>query len=117
MRGLSEGFKNAGFEIISQIEMDKYAIETLRTRQLYYSLKEIDKVHLYFDYLANRVTKDEILKKYPDILQKIYSSVIQATFGKDTIDNILDRVECNMKFFKTSRFNVLFGDLLASLIH
>ena len=39
--GLSEGFYQAGFNIIAQIEMHKWASESLRTRQLYYELKKI----------------------------------------------------------------------------
>ena len=31
--GLSEGFNQVGFNIIAQVDMDKWACETLKTRQ------------------------------------------------------------------------------------
>ena len=41
--GLSEGFAQAGFEILAQIERDNWACETLKTRHLYYELKRTKK--------------------------------------------------------------------------
>ncbi len=39
--GLSEGFSQAGFDIINHIEQDKNAVETLRTRVMFFLLKEL----------------------------------------------------------------------------
>jgi len=39
--GLSEGFTQAGFDIIAQVEMNRWAYESLKTRHLYWELKEI----------------------------------------------------------------------------
>lgn len=37
--GLSEGFRQAGFEIVAHVEMDKSACNTLKTREVFYYLK------------------------------------------------------------------------------
>ena len=59
--GLSEGFKRAGFDTIAQVEMDRWACETLTTRHLYYELKQIGKGYLYRKYLMEKVPREDIL--------------------------------------------------------
>lgn len=109
--GLSEGFSQAGFKVIARIEMDKWACETLKTRCLYYKLKEKKRLYLYYKYLKDEITKDEIYVKFPDIKKEIELEVIQAEFGKDTFEEILKRIDAVKKYYRTpkSHIHVIFG--------
>jgi DNA (cytosine-5)-methyltransferase 1 len=79
--GLSEGFKRAGFDTIAQVEMDRWACETLTTRHLYYELKQIGKGYLYRKYLMEKVSREDILNRFPELKESISHRVIQATLG------------------------------------
>jgi len=107
--GLSEGFTQAGFKVISHIEMDKWACETLKTRCLYYKLKERKKLYWYFKYLTDEKPRTEILEKFPDIEKEINLEVIKATFGSDPFEEIVQQVEKTRDYYGTSEFHVLLG--------
>lgn len=107
--GLSEGFKNADFEIIAQIEMDKWVCETLRTRQLYHILKERKLFRLYSNYCGAEISKEDIYNQYPEIKESVNHRVTQAEFGRDRPANILSAIKSSMKFHNASRINVVLG--------
>jgi len=107
--GLSEGFKQAGFELAAQIEMNKWACETLKTRHLYYGLKESSKGYLYQKYLQEEMSKENILDKCSDIRELVTHRVIQAVLGKDKIDTLCGKIENSAKFHGTTKFHVLLG--------
>ena len=83
--GISEGFHQAGFDSVAQVEMHSPACETLRTRQMYYELGRRRKTGLYNDYLQGRISRDQIFSDYPDIETAINFRVIQETLGEYTI--------------------------------
>ena len=107
--GLSEGFRKAGFSIIAQVEMDKWACDGLRTRHLYWELKEIGNRYFYHKYLREEVSREDILNRFPQISKTVSSRVIQATFGKDKTKQIFKRIEHSMNFFSASKIHVLLG--------
>ena len=107
--GLSEGFRQTGFEVITQVEMDKWACETLKTRFLYYKLKESGKGYLYDKLVMEKISQDDILSRYPEIRQLMYSTVIQAKFGKESIMKIIGKIENARKIYGTSKIHVVIG--------
>lgn len=107
--GLSEGFEQAGFKVIAQVEMDKWACETLMSRNLYHELKEIKRGYLYYRYLRGEVTREHVLNKFPNLREAISHRVIQGTLGEDGIDEILKRINASKKFHGATKFHVLLG--------
>lgn len=91
--GLSEGFVRAGFTPIAHIEMDKYACETLKTRAAYHYLQEKNKLDVYKKYLVDRKEGENGQKLWSQVPEPVISSVIQATIGPSTIDDIFKRVD------------------------
>ncbi|MBT9132491.1 MAG: Modification methylase AplI [Syntrophomonadaceae bacterium] len=107
--GLSEGFKKAGFDIIAQVEMDRWACETLRTRHLYHGLKATGKGYLYRRYLMGNVQQEDVLDRFPGLGESISLRVIQATLGDDGTEHILQKIESSRRYHGAPRFHVLLG--------
>lgn len=107
--GLSEGFIQAGFKVIAQVEMDRWACETLKTRHIYYELKELKKGYFYSKYLKEEIDKEEILYRFEELGESISYRVIQATIGNDEKSKILKRIESTRKYHRAPKFHVLLG--------
>ena len=107
--GLSEGFKQAGFEITAQIDMDKWSCETLKTRHLYYELKKIGKEYFYPKLLKEEYSREDILNKFPEIRESISHRVIRAEFGKDSFKKIIKNIKATKKFHKAPKIHVVTG--------
>ena len=107
--GLSEGFRNAGFEIIAQVEMNKWACETLGTRHLYYELRRKKELGLYHKYLREEITKEEILEKFPDIRNVISHRIIKEELGKNSSQKVLEKIHASMNFHNAPRIHVILG--------
>ena len=107
--GLSEGFRQTGFEVITQVEMDKWACETLKTRFLYYKLKERRKGHFYDRLVMEKISQDDILSQYPEIRKLMYYTVIPAEFGKESIMKIIGKIENARKIYGASKIHVVIG--------
>ncbi len=107
--GLSEGFMQMGFKVIARIEMDRWACESLKTRCLYYKLKKKRRSHLYFKYLKGQITKEEIYNDFPDIEKEVNLEVIQATFGKDNFEGLLNRIKDAKEHYGAPKFHIVLG--------
>ncbi len=90
--GLSEGFTRMGFEALAHIEMDAYACDTLRTRAAYHYLRENGQLDIYKDYLKNK-DKYKCEDLWNQVPKSVIDSVIQATIGPDTMDEIFNRLD------------------------
>lgn len=91
--GLSEGFRRNKFNIVAHVEMDKDASYTLKTREAFYYCKK-NKLDYYNMYLNGNITRDELYSKIP---QKTLEKVINQEISKDTIHDIFEKIDKNLK--------------------
>ena len=91
--GLSEGFVRAGFQPIAHIEMNNYACDTLRTRAAFHYLDEHDQLDIYENYLRTKREKDSGSALWNQVPKEVINSVIEATIGEKTIDDIFSKVD------------------------
>lgn len=63
--GLTEGFRNQRYKILGHVEKEKAACETLKLREVYYYLKEKNKLGLYNDFLNSKISIEDLLKHVP----------------------------------------------------
>lgn len=87
--GLSEGFRQEGFDIVTHIEMDKSAALTLKTRESYYYLKENNKLQIYEKYLKGDINREEL---YSHIPKKILNKVINIEITYNNIKDVFDQI-------------------------
>ncbi|MER2121475.1 MAG: DNA cytosine methyltransferase [Solibacillus sp.] len=88
--GLSEGFRQEGFDILAHVEMDKSACNTLRTREAYYYLKEQNEIDKYKDYLLGNISREEL---YNNIPLEILNKVIEKEINNKTIPQIFNELD------------------------
>lgn len=81
--GLSEGFIREGFNPVAHIEMNKEASDTLKTRLAFHYLNENNRINLYYSYLKNEITRNQLWSNIPE---EIMGSVINTEITKSTID-------------------------------
>lgn len=86
--GLGWGFAEAGFNVVAHVEKDKWACETLRTREIFKYLHQVRNLRLYYDYVRKAARPERlteyrapIWKKYPELKEKTEIQVIEAEFG------------------------------------
>jgi len=106
--GLSEGFWRAGFDIINHIEKDRNAAETLRTRVMYFWLKESGLIEKYYAYLYGRIHRQDLISKY-NLNNTINNNVIREEISERTINRIIQRVRLSMKMRGIKNIDVLIG--------
>jgi DNA (cytosine-5)-methyltransferase 1 len=83
--GLSEGFIRAGFNPVAHVEMNKYACETLKTRTSYHYLKEKGNVEVYYKYLKNEISREDLWNVIP---ANLINSVINKEITNNTTQEI-----------------------------
>ncbi|OHB44578.1 MAG: DNA (cytosine-5-)-methyltransferase [Planctomycetes bacterium GWC2_45_44] len=102
--GLSEGFQRQGFLGLAHIEMDSYACQTLQTRHIYWELVRNNKKHLYYDYLNNKISRDELVNIFGTD-----NPVINETIGNESLGRIKERLHNKIKARKISQVDVFVG--------
>lgn len=68
--GLSEGFIREGFDPVAHVEMNRDAINTIKTRLSYHYLKNNNKLSIYYQYLKGKITRVELYKVIPESILK-----------------------------------------------
>lgn len=106
--GLSEGFCRAGFNIINHIEQDKNAAETLKTRVMFFWLKESGLIKKYYAYFNGRINKEDLIAEY-NLANLINNNVIQEGISERTIGDIIQRIKITMKMKRIKNIDVLLG--------
>ncbi|GIO21129.1 restriction endonuclease subunit M [Oceanobacillus oncorhynchi subsp. incaldanensis] len=87
--GLTEGFKQQGYNIMCHVEMDKDACDSLRTREAYYYLKGINQLNIYASYLNGNITKEEFYRNIPD---NHLSKVLNYQISQNELPNIMEKI-------------------------
>lgn len=102
--GLSEGFINAGFTPIAHVEIDKKACETLETRLVYHKLKAQNKIENYYNYIFEKMTREEFLKDFSD--SELSDSVLNIPIGGDNNKTIFQKID---KLAKGKKIDLIVG--------
>ena len=88
--GLSEGFIRAGFSPVAHIEMDKEAVNTLKTRMAYHYLLKRKKINIYNDYLKGIISRDQLYKQIP---QSLLDTCMCETISKESLKRIYGKID------------------------
>lgn len=88
--GLSEGFIRAGYQPIAHVEMDVAACFSLKTRHAYHWLKSQNRLHIYDDYLRQKISRSEF---YSSVPAHIIDSVINRSIEKKTLPSIIKKID------------------------
>lgn len=90
--GLSEGFRQEGFDIVTHLEMDRAASLTLKTREAYYYLKKNNKLEIYKQYLIGDISREDLYKNIPT---NVLNRVINREITHDNIEDIFGQINEN----------------------
>ena len=91
--GLSEGFTRMGFTPIAHVEMNKDACDTLRTRAVFYWLRENGKENIYYNYLKSENRDKDFFWKENGVPQHVVDSVINKEISKETLSEIFELID------------------------
>lgn len=105
--GLSEGFRSNEFKFICHIEKDYAACLTLKLRNVYYYLKNLDSLEIYNEYLKDNITFKELLNEIPEnVIEDVLNyeindesiteifNYIDKKIGEDSLDGIIGGPPC-----------------------
>lgn len=88
--GLTEGFREKGFDIVCHVEKDNSACETLRLRDYYYYLKDSNNLDKYIKFLNDEINIKQLYKKMPE---SIIKGTINKEINDDTLDDIFNEID------------------------
>ena len=108
--GISEGFHQAGFGTIAQVEMNESACQTLRTRQIFFELKNRHKIPIYNEYVKGNISPEQIYSDFPDIRDAVNHRVIEVTLSDESIQSVIQQIENSVHFHNPPHsINVFLG--------
>ncbi len=101
--GLAEGFKMTDTNIIAHVESNKDAADTLLLREIFYYLKKQNKLSLYYEYMENIISYEELIKDLPESL---FEKVLNIEISENTLTNIFSLIDKNLG---TQKINGIIG--------
>src|SRR5665648_253159 len=104
--GLSEGFMRQGYEPVAHIEMNNYAAQTLRTRAVYYCLKDAGNLEIYRNYLRKDITRDQL---YSSVDPNLLNTIINREISNKNIDDIFRLIDEGLTNRGITEIDVLIG--------
>jgi len=104
--GLSEGFFRVGGTFVGHVEADAHACNTLRTRTAYWTLKNENKLNIYYDYLLKKISREELWDQ-ANVTNS--NDVINSFIGDDTFDDITETVRQNLKDKNIKNVDLIIG--------
>lgn len=107
--GMTEGFVRAGTGFVAHVEKDKYCCETLKTRLYYHFLRENGMEDLYYRYLRNEITKEELRQEFLPEAMKMDEKVINLEIDSTTTGQIFDRIEHLMRQEGIKKIDLVVG--------
>jgi DNA (cytosine-5)-methyltransferase 1 len=108
--GISEGFHQAGFGTLAQVEMNESACRTLRTRQIFFELKGRHKLSIYNEYVKGNISLEQIYSDFPDIRDAVSHRVLEVTLSDESIQSVIQRIEKSVDFHNPPHsINVFLG--------
>jgi DNA (cytosine-5)-methyltransferase 1 len=102
--GLSEGFHRQGYNIVSYVEKEKNACDTLLTRHIYWQLKRKNQGHYYLDYLKGLIEKKNFYNHLEDI-----NPVINSEISEESLPGIIRTIRKNMAQLEVENIDVFIG--------
>ena len=91
--GLTEGFRGSEFNIVSHVEMDKAACQTLQVREIYYHLKNNNNLNNYNEYLAGNLSFSQLTSSVPE---SITNKIINLPICEEHIQSIFNRIDAEL---------------------
>jgi DNA (cytosine-5)-methyltransferase 1 len=107
--GISEGFHQAGFESVAQVEMHPPACETLRTRQMFFELKKHHKTRIYQEYVEGKISREQIFAEYPEIEKKVNLRVLEKELSEKTLPSVIDQIKNSLTYHDADGVDVFLG--------
>lgn len=93
--GLGEGFAELRtnnstpvFRSIASVEEEKFAYQTLLLRHFYHSFRRENVPDSYYDYLASRISREELVSKNIDHWGKAGRAVLNISLGPEKHDEV-----------------------------
>lgn len=106
--GLTEGFFRQNFNVVSHIEMNPLACQTLQTRTLYHSLCKINRKTVYNEYYDGRIPRDDFLQEC-ESLDINSTGIMNKEITSITEDALIHEVREHMDIQGVSTIDVVIG--------
>lgn len=106
--GLAEGFYQAGFTPIAQVEMNESAAKTLETRAAFrYLSQNVEGGYkIYNQYITGTISRDELLKRIPLVVTR---GIINAELSPATISGVFTRIDDIMQDSGVTHVDIIIG--------